>query len=962
MKFKSKFLSCLMVLLCFFMAACTLDNTPTTSVSTSAPTTSAPTSQPTTSAPTSSSTGEVEEIVSGTVPSGANVLTEKEAIEYMKSSEYVEYTEIYVTGTIIDVYFNSQFGSYTLTLEEGFQIYSGKLESGVMEPEVGDTVVASGKTKIFEKNGSVTYEIAYDSSHKESPRIHQLTRKGEGNSNTPGGETTGTVPSGANVLTEAEAIEYMKSSEYVEYTEIFVKGIVKKVSFNSKFGSYTIDFENGFQVYSGQLEDGVAVPEVGDTVVASGKTKIFEKNGSVTYEIAYDSSHGESPKIHQVTKGKKEEVKLPEANSEITIAQAIEIAGIVGEEVTKDQYLITAEIKNVTKPAYGEMYLTDGKDEILVYNTKSKDGVDYAEMADQPVKGDIVTVLVTINMFNGVPQIKQAYIQSFEKGKFDISSYKEATILEARNATVDSKLIIDGVVAAITYKNGMIPDGIYLVDETSSIYVYGVDVASQAKKVGNKIKVAGLKQMFIAENEQKHANTFGYIGACQLSDVTVLEVVEGNFEFDKTWIQEKTVKELMDTPYSENITSLIYKVNALVKKDPQDGYTNYYIYDIDGTTGSYVYTKCNGADFTWLDEFDGKICTVYLSAINAKSQDIGCIWRLMPVQVKYENYQFNTADAAEFALEYHAVEQFKQKYTSNPELVLKTSVSSTLLGLDNITLEYSSSNTDVVSFASTIVEGKTVLVMNTGVVGTAEVTITANYQNITAVRKVTIEVAEPAAFSAISVEEAVKAAEDSEVTVIGVVTCGQPNKPAVFFLSDETGIIAVEFANASDMANINVGDEVVIKGTRTHSLNKGNATEQVVIYGAELVENLYGNNTHSTDSFIEVTAAELLNIARNMTVAQTNQGYIVKGVLSVYGTQYYTNYYFGIDDTEENKIQIYAGSGDQLSWLLDDYLGKEVTVELVMCDWSNKSDSYRFSIIAIHTEDGKIINTYSFAE
>ena len=116
MKFKSKFLSCLMVLLCFFMAACTLDNTPTTSVSTSAPTTSAPTSQPTTSAPTSSSTGEVEEIVSGTVPSGANVLTEKEAIEYMKSSEYVEYTEIYVTGTIIDVYFNSQFGSYTLTL------------------------------------------------------------------------------------------------------------------------------------------------------------------------------------------------------------------------------------------------------------------------------------------------------------------------------------------------------------------------------------------------------------------------------------------------------------------------------------------------------------------------------------------------------------------------------------------------------------------------------------------------------------------------------------------------------------------------------------------------------------------------------------------------------------------------------------------------------------------------------
>ena len=102
----------------------------------------------------------------------SKVLTAEEAMEYMKSDAYVEFTVLHVTGVITDVYYDAGHSSYTLTLENGFKIYSGKLEEGLNIPKVGYTVTASGKAKIF--NG--TYEIAWDSSHNDSPSIYEIDR------------------------------------------------------------------------------------------------------------------------------------------------------------------------------------------------------------------------------------------------------------------------------------------------------------------------------------------------------------------------------------------------------------------------------------------------------------------------------------------------------------------------------------------------------------------------------------------------------------------------------------------------------------------------------------------------------------------------------------------------------------------------------------------------------------------
>ena len=136
-----------------------------------------------------------------------NPYTVEEVINLMKAEDYVEYTEYTVTGEVTKASYNSRFKSWDLWLKvptaeetpaptaEGetpaeptepvapaevieFQVYSGKLNENMPDPEVGDTIVATGKSKIFKKDNKVVYEIAYDGSHKVSPQILDV-QKGE---------------------------------------------------------------------------------------------------------------------------------------------------------------------------------------------------------------------------------------------------------------------------------------------------------------------------------------------------------------------------------------------------------------------------------------------------------------------------------------------------------------------------------------------------------------------------------------------------------------------------------------------------------------------------------------------------------------------------------------------------------------------------------------------------------------
>jgi len=341
------------------------------------------------------------------------------------------------------------------------------------------------------------------------------------------------------------------------------------------------------------------------------------------------------------------------------------------------------------------------------------------------------------------------------------------TIAEAREAAKGTEVKVTGVVARITYASGQAPSGVVLVDNTGSIYVYDTDVAERVS-VGDRITILAKKDYWILTDEQDEAGKFGYMGCNQLISVASFTWLESGIDFDKSWIETTTVKSIMDTAVTEDITSLIYKVTAQVKKAPGNGFVNYYIYDLDGKTGTYTYTQCNGGDFAWLDEFDGKICTVYVMALNAKSSASGCVWRFLPVSVIDEDFDPGTVNFAENAVKYYGVTQFLPSYTGNPALELETSATNALLGYTEIALSYQSSDPSVISIDENV--------MNCHEAGTATITVTAVYNGVSYSEDVTITVEKQQSVDYVDVNTAINTAVGETVTVKGIVGPSLVNK------------------------------------------------------------------------------------------------------------------------------------------------------------------------------------------
>ena len=636
----------------------------------------------------------------------------------------------------------------------------------------------------------------------------------------------------------------------------------------------------------------------------------------------------------------------------ITIAEALELCGEPGN-ITTERYYIRAIVDSILNPTYGQMRIKDETGTIDVYGTWSADGeIGYASFESKPVKGDEVLLHCILQNYNGTKEIKNARLIELtpDAEKVDESDYTAMTIDEARDSAVETLVKVEGVVAQITYANGMKPSGVYLVDETNSIYVYDNDIAGQVS-IGNKITVLGSKTYWILEKEQSAASKHGYNGCNQLEAATLVSNDKGNHEFDKSWIEETTVKEIMDTPVSEDITTTIYKVNSLVKKAPGNGFTNYYFNDIDGETGSYVYTQCNGSDFAWIDEFDGKICTVYLSVINAKSTDTGCVYRFLPILIEDNGYTFNTDDAAEFAVKYYGVDQFAKVYEADPAMEMVTEVSSELLGFSGATLSYVSSNEDVVYFTTE----NGVTTFHCGENGVAKVTITATYGEITYSEEVAIRVQEPIEYDALTVAEAITANIDTEVIVRGIVGPSVVNKNGFYLFGEDGSMIAVLVNDTSEFVGLEIGHEIVLKGTRERYIKDDSYTThgQTSIVDAKILVNYYGNHEYSTAKFVQATGQDFR--ALDVTVDYSTTVFVLTGKVEVTETAYYTSLSFTSDG---QKITLYCSSANQYAFLKQ-FSGKEITLEVAACNWNDKT-FWAGCALAVYTEDGKILNTLNF--
>lgn len=760
-----------------------------------------------------------------------------------------------------------------------------------------------------------------------------------------------------STITIAEALtlceDFVSSPSTDRY---YIIATVKSVD-NTSYGQLTIKDETGeIMVYGTNSADGSLKYDkmgielkAGDVILIYGTLQNYNGNTKEVQNAWLID--------HYTPEGTEEAPLDVKSGDTITIEKALSIANRVTLE---DYFYITATVKSVTNPNFGEMMLEDETGEIPVYNTKNLDGTDYSAMSDKPYKGDTVTVKAEINVHNGTAQIKQAYIVEFTHATLNVNpdDYALTTIADARLLADETVVKVQGVVARITYADKKIPSGFYLIDSTSSIYVYDGDLAARVA-IGNTVTVLGEKDHWILETEQNNADKFGYKGCNQITNCVLVDNDEGNTAFDTSWITESTVKAVMDTPVTEDISTLVYKVNALVKKVVGTGFINYYIYDLDGTTGSYVYTQNSGSDFAWLDQFDGKFCTVYLSALNAKSTTSGCNWRFIPVAVVDEGFVFNTANAPEYVVKYHGLTAFESSYMNGAKVELPTTVDSELLGFVGAGLAYTVSDTSVADII--MEEGKLYFV--TYKAGTVTVTISGSYTDAEGYEEnLTITVQQSQSdIEYITVSDAIAAATGTVVTVKGIVGPSAVNQAGTFYLIDENGAIPVKGLDAAKfMEGLQIGHEVIIRGTR--SVTKDGAG-QIVILDAEIVANYYGEHEYSTESFNKTATLADIKAIADSPEATTNVFVITVTVKRV-KSEYSSNYYAG-------DFMLYTG-GDNYAWIMKEYMPEadldekgttyiteELTIEIALCDWNAKG--LKGCILAVYNSDGtKLYNTTNF--
>ncbi len=742
-----------------------------------------------------------------------------------------------------------------------------------------------------------------------------------------------------------------RCDQYIEAPStdrFYIIGTITEIQ-SEQYGQMIIEDETGsIMVYGSYSADGslrydamTDKPVVGDTVLFYGTLQNYKGN---TKEI-------QNGRIIEFKKGNGEQkpAELPAFDTSLTIAEMLALP-VASGQTTEGRYYVEATVESISNATYGAMYITDETGTISVYNSKNADGtVDYAQMSDKPVKGDKVKLWCTVQNFNGTMEIKSAYIIEFTHNTVDQSAYTAMSIADARNAAEGAKVKVEGVVAKITYATGMVPSGVILVDGTGSIYVYDGDLAAVVAE-GNKITVCADKTWWVLDSEQSNAQKFGYKGCNQLDSAWLVSNDKGNNAFDKSWITESTVKEILDTPVSEDISTVIYKVTALIKEVPGSGFTNFYINDLDGTTGTYSYSQCNGGDFEWLRAFDGKVCTVYVMALNAKSTASDCFWRFLPVSVIDEGFDPASVNAAEYAVKYHGIPQFTStSFTGDPAIELITSVSSDLLKLEGVKLSYTSDNTAVVSIANE--NGK--LVLHCLATGTAAVTVTAEHGGKTYSETINFTVSASQNIESITVKQAIDTAVDTKVTVKGIVGPSLVNQSG-FYLIDETGIIAV-LCDKAVFDTIEIGNEIVLEGTRALKVKDGVACfGQTHISGAVVVANYYGNHEYSTAHFItDKTAADFY--ALKAEEDHSTEVYVLKVKVEFTSGGYSSGVSLTADGT---SISLYCSGAGQYSWLRE-FDGQEVTLEVAACNWNSKT-YWRGCVIAVRTAEGKVLNNLNF--
>ena len=296
-----------------------------------------------------------------------------------------------------------------------------------------------------------------------------------------------------NIITIAEAIA-LAGTEHNVYTEgkYYVQGIVTEVA-NDKYGNVYIEDATGkLYVYGMYSSDGAtrydaleAKPQVGDLVTLYGILGAY--NGTPQMKNSW----------------------LAEYYDVVSIPEAIALGGTEKNVYTEAKYAIQGTVKEVQNEKYGNIVITDGTNEILIYGTYDYKGNRYDALEYKPQVGDFVTVYGILGYYNAA-QMKNGTLVETNDPKSTAGITANAVARE-HNVYTETLYYAKGVVTEIAntkYGN------LYIQDASGSLYVYGLYTADGATRfdamevqpqVGDTVIIRGILGNYNGTAQLKNA-------------------------------------------------------------------------------------------------------------------------------------------------------------------------------------------------------------------------------------------------------------------------------------------------------------------------------------------------------------------------------------------------------------------------------------------------------------------------
>lgn len=240
-----------------------------------------------------------------------------------------------------------------------------------------------------------------------------------------------------------------------------------------------------------------------------------------------------------------------------------------------------------------------------------------------------ITLEATVT-YEGATGVAIKEIEIVEKPKVETN-----TIAEVKTMEDGTQVTVEAVVAKVTYKSSMTPQGLFLADETGTILLY-CGSATQALiadiKDGDKVTLKAIVTHYV-KNADNAANE-NYTGDLQLTDPEIIDVDTNAHEIPSTSYTESSISEIMNTSPSTNLSSSMFVVRAKVVKNQNTYATSYNLAEVDGGAASLpLYSQNSGNDFKWLDEYAGQEVTIIVAIQNLNLKASGSHWRGLPIKV-----------------------------------------------------------------------------------------------------------------------------------------------------------------------------------------------------------------------------------------------------------------------------------------------------------------------------------------